>query len=74
MHERAESQPSLQAAHRADFGRELDDAEAEALGHALLNVLGPLLLARAAVHRSSGASVDESVNKREPVRPTQETL
>lgn len=59
---------ALQDAYASAYGRSVPDADAEALGVALLDVFGPLLL-RADVHRSEPAPVDEAENKREPTRP-----
>jgi hypothetical protein len=58
---------SLQKAYLTDFGRCLSDVDAAALGLGLLEVVGSAVRRRVCdVHRSSGASVDDSTNKREP--------
>lgn len=58
---------ALQRAHRADLDCALSDDAADALGAALLEVIGNAARARVrAIHRSSGTTVDDSINKREP--------
>jgi hypothetical protein len=60
----------LKSAYRADFGRELSDAEAESLGAALLETLGPLVLRRARdMHRSNVGAVDDVADKRDAGDP-----
>ena len=56
---------ALQRAYRIDFGRELGDEDAQALGSALLDLIGNALVRRATIHRSLKEPVDESVHKRD---------
>ncbi len=65
---------SLQQAYAADFGREISEDEAEALGIGLLNVLGPVFLTPAVVHRSGPPAIDDSNHKREPEEDTYSRL
>lgn len=53
---------SLQRAYAKDFGRELNDDDADALGGALIRVLAPVFVNRATIHRSE---VDGLANKRD---------
>ncbi len=56
----------LQRAYEADFGRILNERDAEALGTALLDLLGNALARKATIHRSAASGVDDSMHKREP--------